>query len=251
MRAITEQDNIPPEARRPAGAGGGFSLMGPIAVEATAARLVPLWQGLVAADRARRGVTRPPTRPARVMIVGIPNVGKSTLVNRLAEARRATVGPHPGVTRHQQWIPLRGGMELLDTPGVLWPKIHDKVHELTLALISAMADEIVGVDLLAEFLWSFLAATRAAVAWDLYGLDACPAAPETLIEAVGRRRGLLRAGGVVDYPQGAAILVRDFRDGKLARLTLERPEPETPDEPGASGPDARGAGREPEKRTDA
>ena len=185
--------------------------------------LVPAWREMVRLDRCRRSATRPMTRPVRVMIAGIPNVGKSTLVNRMAAAKKAIVGPKAGVTRQTQWIPLKGGVELLDTPGVLWPKIRNKVHELKLALVGSMKDEYVGVELLAEYLWCELHEQAERVHWDLYDLSACPATPDELVEAVGRRRGFLKAGGRVDSAQSATMLLNDFRDCKLGRISLDFP----------------------------
>jgi len=185
--------------------------------------LVPALRDLVEADRRRRGAVRPLTRPVRIMIAGVPNVGKSTLVNRLAERRRAAVGPKPGVTRQNQWIRLRGNLELLDTPGVLWPQVRDKTHELQLALIGAMKDEIPGVDMIARCLWTCLRQRPGAVDWTPYGLLSPPENADDLLAAVGRRRGYLRPGGVVDILQSATALVKDFREGRLGRFTLEWP----------------------------
>ncbi len=184
-------------------------------------RLLPEMKQLVDAARKRRGATQPLLRPIRLMIVGIPNIGKSTLVNRLVTTKRAAVGPRPGVTRNQQWIRLNNGMDLLDTPGVLWPKIANKTAELKLALVGSIKDELVGEELLGEFLWDQLRIHAGAVAWDLYDLAECPETPDELFEAIGRRRGLLRAGGVVDRRQSAVLLLKDYREGRLGRLPLE------------------------------
>jgi ribosome biogenesis GTPase A len=183
--------------------------------------LVAWWQGLVAAARAHSGAKHALHRPVRVMIAGIPNVGKSTLVNRLAAARRAAVGPRPGVTRHQQWIRLADGAELLDTPGVLWPRIRSKRMELKLALAGTIKDELVGVELVAEFLWEWAFRNPDALDFRLYGLPAVPESPDALLTAVGTRRGLLRSGGEVDTAQSASVLLRDFREGRLGRVVLD------------------------------
>ena len=185
--------------------------------------LTGFWKRTVAEEREKRGAVHALNRPVRVMIAGIPNVGKSTLVNRLSAGKKAEVGPKPGVTRHNQWIRLRDDVELLDTPGVLWPKIRDKEHELRLALIGTMKDEYVGTELLAEFLWHELRTNRSRVAWDLYELPECPDDPHDLIRAVAARRGLLRAGGRIDAERAATALLKDFRDGRLGRITLELP----------------------------
>ncbi len=183
--------------------------------------VVSKWRRLAEKDRRRRGVKRAPNRALRVMIVGIPNVGKSTLVNSLVAGRKAAVGPKPGVTRHNQWIPLKGDVELLDTPGVLWPRVDTKVQELTLTLTGAMPEEIIGPELVADFLWSVLRDQAEKVNWARYNLSDAPATPAELLTAVGRRRGLLRAGGVVDEARTATVLLKEFRDGTLGRITLE------------------------------
>jgi ribosome biogenesis GTPase A len=191
-------------------------------------RLQGAWHEAVTDARRRRGCTRALNRPVRIMIAGIPNVGKSTLVNRLAVSRRAAVGPKPGVTRQTQWVPLQGGMELLDTPGVLWPRLRNKVHELRLGLIGALADELAGPELLAEFLLCQIA-RQPRVRWDVYGLAAAPATVAELLDAVGRRRGLLLPGGTVDTFRSAITLLKDFRDLRLGRFTLELPGGQRPE----------------------
>lgn len=178
------------------------------------------WAEFVKVQRRGRGATNPLLRPIRVMIAGIPNVGKSTLVNRLVATRRTRVGPRPGITRAQEWIRLKDGTELLDTPGVMWPRVQNKVHELNLGLIGAIKEDLLGEELLAEFLHTVLFRESGRVCWDLYNLDGPPEAPDALLEAVGRRRGLLGPGGNVDRRQSAITLLADFRQGRLGTIPL-------------------------------
>lgn len=183
--------------------------------------LAPLVRSLWEAERQRRGATRPLVRPLRLMIVGIPNVGKSTLVNRVAERRKAAVGPKPGVTRSLQWVRLQDNLELLDTPGVLWPRINDKLTELKLAITGTIKDEVIGEHLIVEYLWAWLYDTETPAPWELYGLTACPPDVQVLLDAVGRRRGYLRPGGGVDQLQAAIALLNDYRAGRFGRLTFD------------------------------
>jgi ribosome biogenesis GTPase A len=187
-------------------------------------RLVAAWKQVAETERRRRGATLELTRPVRLMIAGVPNVGKSTLVNRLYEGKRALVGPKPGVTRQNQWVPLREGVELLDTPGVLWPSIQEKEHELRLGLVGCIRDEVIGIELLTEFLWDVLRRQPPSmVNWPLYGLAGAPSTPEAFIEAVARRRGLLLTGGRSDAERAATAVLKDFREGRIGRITIERP----------------------------
>ncbi len=178
------------------------------------------WTEHVKAQRRKRGAQNPLLRPIRVMISGIPNVGKSTLVNRLVATRRARVGPRPGITRAQEWIRLADGTELLDTPGVMWPQIRDKRHELNLGLIGAIKEDLIGEELLAEFLHSVLLAHSEQTNWGLYNLPGPPETSDELLESVGRRRGLLGAGGIIDRRQSAITLLADFRLGRLGKIPL-------------------------------
>lgn len=186
--------------------------------------LLPRLRAVWDAERQRRGATRPQVRPLRIMICGIPNVGKSTLVNRLAERRKAAVGPKPGVTRAQQWIRLQGGIELLDTPGVLWPRIADKETELLLGLTGTIKDDLIGEELLAEFLCFQMRQGGAQLSLAAHGIDGFPADAAALLDAIGKRRGLLRQGGAIDRQQAAIALLTDLRAGRLGRVTFDRPE---------------------------
>ena len=188
------------------------------------AALIQDWRSAYMANPRQADIGKPLQHPLRVLISGVPNVGKSTLINRLAAEHRAAVGPNPGVTRINQWIPLKGGVELLDTPGILWPKLSDKEHELRLAVCGCIRDPVIGNELLGEFLWYDLARQVAPVQWDLYGLDHCPQSSGELMLAIATRRGMLRAGGEIDLERSSTTLIRDFRDGKLGRFTFEKPD---------------------------
>jgi ribosome biogenesis GTPase A len=187
--------------------------------------LTELWRRIVLESRAARGVTRPLNRPVRLMIVGVPNVGKSTLVNQLHSRKKAKVGPKPGVTRHNQWITLDNDVELLDTPGILWPRILDKKHELLLTLLGIMKDDLILPTLVVEyFCWIVhCLGNSETVAWDALGLTAIPKNGAELLNALAQRRGLLLPGGVPDLDRAAIAIIKDFRNARLGRLTFEMP----------------------------
>jgi ribosome biogenesis GTPase A len=187
-------------------------------------RLPQLLADAVARGRKARGATRPLNRPVRVMIAGIPNVGKSTLVNRLSAGKRAKVGPRPGVTRHHQWVTLKGGLELLDTPGVLWPRLDSKTLELRLTVVGAIPDDLVGEEMVAEYLLELLRHRAAHSVWARYELEHAPIGVDELLERVARRRGLLQSGAVPDMRRSAVAFLKDFRDGHLGRYTFDEPE---------------------------
>lgn len=200
--------------------------------------LLASWRQTAQDHRRARGATTELRRPVRLLIAGVPNVGKSTLVNRLSRSRRAQVGPKPGVTRQHQWVSIGGDLEALDTPGVLWPQLRDKAHELRLGLAGCIRDEVLGLELLAEFLWDSLRRQpEGRVRWDLYGLAGPPASGEEFLAAAAARRGLFRAGGSVDAERAAAAVLKDFREGRLGRVTLELPPVQAPSRPrtGAAG----------------
>ncbi|BBI34467.1 ribosome biogenesis GTPase YlqF [Cohnella abietis] len=169
-------------------------------------------------------------RPLRALIVGIPNVGKSTLINRLAGRNIAITGDRPGVTKGQQWIRFGGELELLDTPGILWPRFDDPVAGFRLAATGAIKEEILHIDEVACFVLKILVERYRPAMEERYGLEDLPTelpdmqAAIDVLENIGRRRGCLVSGGNVDYEKAATLLLRDLRSGKLGRMTLESPE---------------------------
>ncbi|MBQ7650745.1 MAG: ribosome biogenesis GTPase YlqF [Victivallales bacterium] len=185
--------------------------------------LPAIWRKMVLDARQARGATRPLLRPVRVIIAGVPNIGKSTLVNHLGEKNRAQVGPKPGVTRTNQWIPIGNGVELLDTPGILWPKIRNKKHELLLGLLNILNDELLPPELLAEYLAWELERQSIPIKWDAYGLEGAPSDANQLLETIAKKRSFIKPGGKLDTERAAITFVKEFRDGKLGRITLEMP----------------------------
>lgn len=173
------------------------------------------------ADYAARGQAG---RTIRIMIVGIPNVGKSTFINRVAKRKAAAASDRPGVTRGRQWITIERGLELLDTPGILWPKFESQTVGENLAFTGAVKDEILDRETLAANLMLRLAETypdrlaeryKITCETDMSGFD--------LLSAAARRRGFLVSGGELDLERMAAVLLDEFRGGKLGRITLELP----------------------------
>ncbi|MEW5899038.1 MAG: ribosome biogenesis GTPase YlqF [Bacillota bacterium] len=169
---------------------------------------------------------RPPTpnfRPPTSMIVGIPNVGKSTLVNRLAGKRAARTGQLPGLTRGEQWIRIAGKLELLDTPGVLWPKLADREVALKLAVTGAIKEELFDAGEAAAWVLQWLLENKKSDLAGRFGLAEEFLEIEPLLEAIGRKRGFLAVGGVVDRRKTALHILKEFQSGKLGRHTLEYP----------------------------
>ena len=162
-------------------------------------------------------------RPVRAMVVGIPNVGKSTFINSYAGKACAKTGNKPGVTKGKQWIRLNKSVELLDTPGILWPKFEDQTVGLRLALIGSIKDEILNVDELAVELVKFLKAEYPGLLAQRYEVSEENDIIE-LISAVAVNRKCLSKGGEPDYSKAAALIIDDFRSGKLGNITLERTE---------------------------
>lgn len=168
----------------------------------------------------KRGIKN---RPVRAMVVGIPNVGKSTFINSYAGRACAKTGNKPGVTKGKQWIRLNKNVELLDTPGILWPKFEDQMVGLRLALIGSIKDEILNVDELALELINILLAHYKGVLQERYGVDEEQKDTEILME-IAKNRNLVTKGGEFDYSKAAGIVIDEFRSGKIGRITLELPE---------------------------
>lgn len=163
----------------------------------------------------------------RIMIVGIPNVGKSSFINRVAKQNRAKVEDRPGVTRGNQWYSIAKNIEMLDTPGVLWPKFDDKIVGERLAFTGAVKDQILDTELLAVRLLDFLRSLKPAdfiARFKLENIDLDAIDSYELLNVIGKKRGMLISGGEINTERAAIMLLDEFRSGKLGRITLEMPE---------------------------
>lgn len=203
----------------------GYAVMETAAKNGTGVKeFVPAVRTLLAEKLQRYAEKGQAGRTIRVMVVGIPNVGKSTFINRVAGKTRAKAENRPGVTRANQWVPVGSGLELLDTPGILWPKFEDQQTALRLAFIGAIRDEIMDLEELACALMEFLAKDYPDCLLERYKItvEESDSGYDLLIKA-GRKRGFLISGGEVDTERMAKILMDEFRGGKLGRFTLETP----------------------------
>lgn len=167
----------------------------------------------------KRGILN---RPIRAMVVGIPNVGKSTFINAYAGKACTKTGNKPGVTKGKQWIRLGKGLELLDTPGILWPKFEDQEVGMRLAFIGSINDEILIEDELAIDLIKYLKTRYPLAIENRFNIEECEEPVQTL-EQIAKVRGCYKKGQEIDYEKAASILMDEFRSGKLGRMTLELP----------------------------
>ena len=165
----------------------------------------------------RRGIKN---RPIRAMVVGIPNVGKSTFINTFAGKACARTGNKPGVTKGKQWIRLNKGVELLDTPGILWPKFEDEDVGIRLAFIGSIKDDILNLEELSLLLIRYLQGHYAGALQARYGVEE-DGEPLKVLGDIARVRGCIRKGEELDYGKVSALLFDDFRSGRLGRITLE------------------------------
>ena len=172
----------------------------------------------------KRGIKN---RPVRAMVVGIPNVGKSTFINSYAGRACAKTGNKPGVTKGKQWIRLNKNVELLDTPGILWPKFEDQTVGFHLALIGAIKDEILNIDELSLALIGELTRYYPGVLASRYGTAEQPldeeAEPVDILRQIAENRKCISRGNELDYSKAAALLLEEFRSGRLGKITIERP----------------------------
>lgn len=165
-------------------------------------------------------------RPLRMMIVGVPNVGKSSLINRLTGRKSAKTGDRPGVTKGKQWLSLPSGMQLLDTPGILWPKFEDPKAGLNLAFCGSIKDEVIDQADLALELIKVLGNEYPRELTARYKLDTLTGDPLADMEAVAVKRGFILPGKRIDYQRCARTLLDEFRSGRIGRITLEKPDKE-------------------------
>jgi len=167
----------------------------------------------------RKGMKK---RAVRLMIIGIPNVGKSSLINKLVGKKSAKTGDKPGVTRGKQWVRIKKDIELFDTPGILWPKFENQNTAIKLALSGAIKDELIPFNEAARWLISYLREHYSGSISERYeGVDESASITE-IIEAIGKKRGCILKGGVVDLDRAVYILVDDYRRGRLGKIVLDR-----------------------------
>jgi len=162
------------------------------------------------------------SRPPRAVIIGIPNVGKSSLINRLANKKIAKTGDRPGVTKHQLWIKVKGEFDLLDTPGILWPKFEDQSIGYRLAAIGTIKDNLFSMQDVIAHVILYLQEHYPMALYDRYGIDKTMEDMWEVFSEIGKRRGALESGGHVNFDKVAEIVSRDLRTGKLGRITLEK-----------------------------
>ena len=177
------------------------------------------------AEKLERDAKRGMNRPLRVMVVGIPNVGKSTLINQISGRKGAKAENRPGVTRGKQWVTVDSGLQLLDTPGILWPKFEDPEVGMMLAYTGAVKEGVIDLEELACRLMELLHKYYPKTLLERYKVDAPADIPGwQLVEIAGRNRGFLVSGGEVNTERMSKVLLDEFRSGKLGKFTLEMPE---------------------------
>ena len=178
----------------------------------------------VLAEKIARNAAKGMHKPVKIMVVGIPNVGKSTLINQISGRKGAKAENRPGVTRGKQWVTVDSGLLLLDTPGILWPKFEDPQVGMKLAYTGAVKEDILDIEELAAFLFELLWKYYPDAVKNRYGIECEPDAPGwMLLEAAGRKRGYLMARAEVNTERMAKVLLDEYRAGKLGKFTLEMP----------------------------
>ena len=173
-------------------------------------------------EQESRNAEKSVKRPLRIMIVGVPNVGKSSLINRLTGKRSAVTGDKPGVTKGKQWLTLPNGMQLLDTPGILWPKFEDPDVGLNLAFCGSIKDDILGVQDLGFELIRVLGERYPDKLQERYKLDEISEQAIENMDNIAMKRGFLMSGKRIDYERTGRTVLDEFRGGKIGRITLER-----------------------------
>jgi len=161
-------------------------------------------------------------KPLRMMIVGVPNVGKSSLINRLTGKKSAKTGNKPGVTRGKQWLNLGNDMQLLDTPGILWPKFEDPKAGLNLAFCGSIKDEVLDIATLTLELITILSRDYPELLVERYKLDTIEETPLATMEAIAKKRGFIQSGNRIDYERTGRTLMDEFRSAQIGRITLEQ-----------------------------
>lgn len=184
--------------------------------------------GEMLAKRSEKGMQG---RAIRIMILGIPNVGKSSLINRLSKRSVAQTGDRPAVTKAQQWVKMGDTLELLDTPGILWPKFEDQMVGLRLAASGAIKDELIDFTEVGLYAISYMMHYYPEKLLERFKLKELPDDRVVMLEEIGKKRGCLVSGGNIDYDKAAELFLRELRSGKLGQVSLERPIDWEMDEP--------------------
>ena len=179
-----------------------------------------------AKEAVERAAEKGMRKTVRAMVVGVPNVGKSTFTNRLHGGTIAKTGDRPGVTKANQWVRISPYLELMDTPGLLWPRLDDQLAARRLCYIGTVKDDVVDLPMLTIHLLQDMLAVKPEAVLERFRFDDATLTGEALLEAVCRGRGFLMKGGVCDYDRCCAVVLDEFRAGKLGRITLEMPQKE-------------------------
>ena len=182
---------------------------------------VPKFLKLLVTLQEEKNRDKPRKKPLRLMIVGVPNVGKSSLINRLTGKKSAKTGDRPGITRGKQWLNLDGGIQLLDTPGILWPKFEDPNTGLNLAFCGSIKDEVMDRESLALELIKVLQSQYPELLMARYKLEELSEVPLENMDEIARKRGFILAGKRIDYERVSRTILDEFRAGLIGKITLE------------------------------
>jgi len=221
IKVLTKSDLADPEATRAWIVH--FQLDERVAAIATTPERASETRKKIAELAGKFGLRAKPDRPIKALIAGVPNVGKSTLINQLMDRPVAKTGDKPAITKVQQRVVLKSGMVVHDSPGLMWPRIIDEAGAFRLAFAGSIPDTAIDYLTIAMFGARLILERYAALAVARYKLPETPTTPEALLAEIGRRRGGLRAGGTIDLHKASEVLVHEFRQGLLGRITLELP----------------------------